>query len=152
MSHPPDLHPSAFPEGLKLVQHDLETSEEAKAILAGLTAYNSTFHGPDRWRELTIALKNADGKVMAGLNGFTDWNWLFVKLLWISDSLRGQDIGTRLLSLAEEEGRKRGCDRVWLDTFSFQARGFYEKLGYSVFGELEDYPVGHQRYFLWKKL
>ena len=65
---------------------------------------------------------------------------------------QGQGTGRRILIAAEEEALRRGCRYAWLDTFSFQARGFYEKLGYSVFGTLEDYPAGHSRYFLRKTL
>jgi GNAT superfamily N-acetyltransferase len=90
--------------------------------------------------------------VLAGLNGYTDWGWLFVKLLWVCEPLRGTGMGSRLLAAAELEARARGCRGVWLDTFGFQARGFYEKQGYSMFGELGDFPEGHARYFLSKRL
>jgi len=64
--------------------------------------------------------------------------------------MRGAGLGRRLIKQAEEEAVRRGCRGVWLDTFSWQARGFYEKLGYSVFGTIDDYPPGHQRFFLKK--
>jgi hypothetical protein len=51
---------------------------------------------------------------------------------------------------AEAEAIERGCQGAWLDTFSFQARGFYEQIGYTVFGSIEDYPSGHSRFFLKK--
>ena len=70
----------------------------------------------------------------------------------LPEEARGQGTGRRILIAAEEEAVRRGCRYAWLDTFSFQARGFYEKLGYSVFGTLEDYPAGHSRYFLRKTL
>jgi GNAT superfamily N-acetyltransferase len=53
---------------------------------------------------------------------------------------------------AEEIALDRGCIGVWLDTFAFQARGFYEKLGYSLFGQLDDHPRESARYFLKKRL
>lgn len=64
----------------------------------------------------------------------------------------GEGLGTRLLALAEEEGIKRGCISAYLDSMSFQAPDFYLKRGYEIWGELEDFPVGHRRTFLQKKL
>jgi ribosomal protein S18 acetylase RimI-like enzyme len=75
-----------------------------------------------------------------------------VEDLWLCNSLRGQGIGRRLVSMAEAEARSRGCSRVWLRTFGFQARGFYEKLGYGVVGVLEDYPPGNELYWMRKDL
>ena len=66
------------------------------------------------------------------------------------DDRRGY--GYRLLTLAEDEARKRGAKSAYLDTFSFQAPDFYRQHGYQVFGELEDFPPGHQRYFFSKQL
>ena len=81
----------------------------------------------------------------------TQWNWLFIKLLWVSEELRGQGFGRALMSSAEQEALARGCTNIYLDTFSFQARDFYERLGYEVFGQLTDFPPGHKRYFLQKR-
>jgi GNAT superfamily N-acetyltransferase len=72
--------------------------------------------------------------------------------MWVREDLRGSGYGQRLLALAEDEARKRGAKNSYLDTFSFQAPGFYKKYGYRVFGELPDFPTGHQRYFLTKQL
>ena len=65
----------------------------------------------------------------------------------VSAELRGQGWGRRLIEAAEAVGVQRGCQYVWLDTYSFQARPFYEKLGYQVFGQLPDHPPGHTRFF-----
>jgi GNAT superfamily N-acetyltransferase len=72
--------------------------------------------------------------------------------MWIREELRGRGYGHRLLASAEDEARRRGAKNAYLDTFSFQAPGFYKKHGYRVFGELHDFPTGHQRYFLTKEL
>ena len=136
---------------LKFNIHDQENSEDAKLILNGIRQFNDPYRTED-WRELTITAKNGDGEIVAGLNGNTDWGWLFVKLLWVAEEARGHDIGTQLMKEAEDEAKLRGCHSAWLDTFSFQAKGFYEKLGYSSFGMLDDFPRGHQRFFLRKKI
>jgi GNAT superfamily N-acetyltransferase len=122
------------------------------AILAGLVAFNDRLAGPSGHRLLAVLARDAQGKVLGGLWGGTGWQWLYVYLFWLPEELRGAGLGRELLGRAEAEARRRGCRNVWLDTFSFQARGFYEKLGYSVFGTLEGYPPGHRRFFLQKAL
>jgi ribosomal protein S18 acetylase RimI-like enzyme len=72
--------------------------------------------------------------------------------MWVREELRGRAYGRSLLTLAEEEARQRGARHAHLDTFSFQAPGFYERHGYRVFGELQDFPRGHRRYYLTKEL
>ena len=136
----------------KLEVHDKEGSSDAKAILKGLIEFNHRFGGNENWRELTISIKDADGKVVAGLNGHTDWGWLFIKLLWVSDTCRGTGYGKELMARAEKEAKRRRCGNIWLDTFGFQAPKFYRKLGYRKFGELKDYPKGYARYFFTKKI
>jgi GNAT superfamily N-acetyltransferase len=120
------------------------------AILAGIVDYNDVHAGLSGHRVLAVLVKD-EGKVLGGLWGATGWEWLFVHLFWLPESLRGVGLGRDLMRRAEAEAVNRGCRSVWLDTFSFQARGFYEKLGYRLFGTLDGYPPGHQRFFLQKK-
>ena len=135
-----------------LVVHDRLNSDDAQEILQKLLEFNRPYGGGTDWRELTITARDDEGRLLAGLNGYTSWGWLFVKLLWVSESHRGSGLGRRILLAAEEEAVKRGCTQVWLDTFSFQAPGFYEKQGYREFGRLENFPVGHSRSFFTKSL
>jgi GNAT superfamily N-acetyltransferase len=136
---------------MKVELHGLKDSPEARAILAGIASFNDRYRTDDL-RDLTVFVRDDAGVVCAGLTGTTDWGWLFVRLFWVSESLRGQGVGTRLLDAAEAEARSRGCHSAWLDTFSFQAPGFYEKRGYARFGSLPEYPRGFERHFYWKKL
>ncbi|HKW55249.1 MAG TPA: GNAT family N-acetyltransferase [Stellaceae bacterium] len=122
------------------------------AILTGIVAYNDTHAEQDRQRVLAVLVRDGAGKVLGGLWGATAWRWLFVRLLWLPETLRGAGLGRELLRRAEAEAVTRGCGNVWLDTYSFQARGFYEQLGYTVFGTLDGYPPGQCRYFLQKRL
>jgi ribosomal protein S18 acetylase RimI-like enzyme len=78
------------------------------------------------------------------------WGWLFVDALWVHPDLRGQGAGRALMAHAERRAGAAGCHSAWLDTF--QARGFYEAIGYRVFGTLEDFPAGQTRSFLRKRL
>jgi ribosomal protein S18 acetylase RimI-like enzyme len=101
---------------------------------------------------LDIFIRDREGHLCGGLVGKTYWDWLEVEDLWLGSSLRGQGIGRRLVLMAEAEARARGCAHIWLSTFGFQARGFYEKLGYRVVGTLEDYPPGDRLYWMRKEL
>jgi GNAT superfamily N-acetyltransferase len=107
---------------------------------------------PPAKQPLTVALHDHQGTLIGGLIGDTMWGWLFVKFLWVKKDRRGFGHGAALLGRAEREAANRGCHGVYLDTFDFQARGFYEKLGYATFGCLEEFPRGHSRYFLAKAL
>ena len=117
-----------------------------------LREYNSAQVGPSGYRKLAIFLRDEAGAVVAGLVGGSFWGWLHVDLFWVQEELRGQDQGSRLIQAAEQEALARGWRGVYLDTFSFQAPGFYRKRGYTTFGELEGIPPGHSHFFLRKVL
>jgi len=92
------------------------------------------------------------GGILGGLWGETNFAYLHVELLFVPETFRGTGLGRQMLLKAEQEAISRGCRGAWLDTHSFQARGFYERLGYSVFGILDDYPPSQSRIFLHKVL
>jgi GNAT superfamily N-acetyltransferase len=117
-----------------------------------INEYNKQQAGEDNARNLCFVLRAPDQEIVGGVIGATYWNWFQLELLWVKEELRGRGYGHRLLTLAEDEARRRGAKHGHLDTFSFQAPGFYVKYGYQVFGELQDFPAGHQRYFLTKQL
>jgi GNAT superfamily N-acetyltransferase len=89
-------------------------------------------------------------EVLGGLWGSTSYSYLHVDAVFVPEALRGTGLGRKLMLMAENEAVARGCIGAWLDTFSFQACGFYEKLGYQIFGWLHDNPPGHTRFFLKK--
>lgn len=99
---------------------------------------------------LDIIIRNESDEILGGLTADIYWGWLDINDLWVHESLRGQGFGRRLLTTAEAEGVKRGCRRVFLTTFSFQAKDFYERLGYRVVGRLDDYPPGHAYFWMRK--
>lgn len=129
---------------------------DVQALLAGLVAYNRV-HVEDRpewaWEGLGVfARHSGSGRLVAGADGHTGWSWLFVSHLWVTQDLRGGGVGRLVMGELEEAARARGCTGAWLDTFSFQARGFYERIGYRQFGELTGFPPGHTRHFMAKRL
>jgi ribosomal protein S18 acetylase RimI-like enzyme len=118
----------------------------------GIATYNQQKAGEQNFQRLCFVLQAPDQEVVGGVLGEIYWDWFHLDLLWVKDELRGCGYGHRLLMRAEAEARQRGAKYVFLDTFSFQAPDFYKKYGYQVFGELKDFPPGHQRYFLTKYL
>ena len=134
----------------KVVVEPTATIEMESVLYAGLRAFNTEHAGPMNRRDISVLLKDDSGSVVGGVSGTTKWNWMFVSLLFVEERARGQGYGRALMLAAEREAVAVGCSHVYVDTFSFQARGFYERLGYEVFGQLEDFPPGHTRYFLRK--
>ncbi len=127
--------------------------ESAWGIIGrGVGDYNEQQAGDNKFQRLCFALYAPGGEIVGGVLGETYFDWLYVDLLWVKEELRGLGHGRRLLTLAEEEAQQRGAKNVYLDTFSFQAPDFYKQCGYEVFGELQDFPPGHQRYFFTKQL
>src|SRR5262245_6345414 len=133
------------------VQVDKQLGPGKRAVLAGLRAYNRENIGRFDHVPLSITLRDK-GKIVGGVIGETHIGWLFVEFFWIDEKYRGKGLGERLLDPAEKEALVRGAKNVYLDTFSFQAPGFYKKLGYREFGRLEDFPRGHHRAWMTKAL
>ena len=123
------------------------------AIQRHVRAFNTERAGPSGWSPFAIPIRDPKtGEVSGGLWAGSSYDWFYVELLIVPEALRGRGIGTRLMRMAEATARARGCVGVWIDTFEFQARGFYEKLGYEVFGTLDDHPRGSRRFFLRRRL
>ncbi len=133
---------------------DTPAAAACARIKAPLARFNEAKSGtPANYRPLAIFVSDPHTKeIVGGLWGETYFGMLYIDMLFLPEPMRGVGLGRRLITQAEQEAIRRGCHGVWLDTFSWQARGFYEKLGYSVFGTLNDYPAGHERYFLTKTL
>ena len=132
-----------------------EGDEAAKSISEKLYSFNLKHFPEDlkgRYEEITLTLSDATGEIRGGLVGEICWNWMEVKILMVDESLRGGGHGSRLLQEAERIASVRGCDFIKLDTLSFQARGFYEKHGYDVFGTLENVGRDHSHFYMKKDL
>ena len=138
-----------------LTLEDNPAAADLEAVRAGLDTFNRRaiqMDKPAEYQSLNILIRGNDDIVMGGLLGGSWWGWLYISILWVHDDLRGQDFGSDLMRAAEQEALKRGCHSVYVDTHSFQVLPFYQKLGYEIFGELSDFPVGQTRYFLQKRL
>lgn len=141
------------PKTPSIVVTDTPDPRDREAILEPLAAYNSAVYGPSGAKPLAVLLRDPEtGETQGGLWARSIFDWLYVELLFVPEEMRGQGVGADLMRRAESEAKARGCSGVWLDTFGFQARGFYEKLGYEAFGRIDGHPKGSERYFLKRTL
>jgi GNAT superfamily N-acetyltransferase len=128
-------------------------AEDLAVLRAGLGNHGETIFGTTWEKAAAYFLRDPDGTVCGGVYGFYgSFGWLYIDTLWVSKELRGAGHAIRLMQQIESEAAAHGCTGAYLNTFSFQAPDFYKKLGYTVFGELEDFPTGYTRLFLRKKL
>ena len=129
------------------------TPDDIRFLVDRLYEYNVEQTGVDDGKWLSIFVRDDQGAIVAGLHGWTWCGACRVQTLWVHKDLRREGYGKRLMDAAEQEARARGCDQLLLDTFSFQAPLFYQKLGYEVIGVVEGYPRRpHSSYHLRKAL
>ena len=132
---------------------DAPDDDERAVITDGLRGYNESQAGPWDGRPLAILARNpATKKVVGGLLGRTSLGLLNVERFFLPAELRRYRLGSRILAMAEEEGRRRGCTRAVLSTLHFQAPGFYLKQGWEVAARIECETPGHTRFYMTKKL
>jgi GNAT superfamily N-acetyltransferase len=133
----------------RIVLTDTPPPKTWGAISDGLSTFNETWAGPLDFRLLILMLQDEQtGETNGGLWGRTMYQWLYINILFVPETLRRTGLGTKLIREAEAEAMRRGCMGGLVDTFSFQARPFYERLGYQVVGTVPDYPPGHACFFL----
>lgn len=129
------------------------TDEKLKQLVReNLGSYNLAATGQEEYYPVSIFLRDDNDEVLGGVLGHIWGRWLYVSDLWLAAPLRRDGYGRQLLSAAEQYAVEKGCGNVWLTTHSFQARPFYEKLGYELFASLDEFPPGHKLYFLKKQL
>jgi len=131
---------------------DYNPSEADNAIVReGLSAFNETILG-EKDITFSIFLKDEHRHIWGGIQAFLDTESIYIDTLWVTEKLKKQGYGTKLLKAAEDEAMKKGCIYSLVDTWSFQAEQFYLKNGYQQIGELKNYWHGHSKIFLRKTL
>lgn len=136
---------------MKIEVTDAPRPEDQAFVIEQTRAYNRRFTERDV-RSLCVFARADDGSIVGGLSGMTYWQYLEVSYLWVSEAHRGSGYATKLMAAAEAEAIARGCRRALVDTFSFQAFGFYQRIGYQEFGRLPGFAGKYDRHFLHKDL
>jgi GNAT superfamily N-acetyltransferase len=131
---------------------DAPSRDDVQLLDDCLYEFNARRTGIDDGRLLGIFARDAGGQTIGGLYGWTWGGCCEIKLLWVHEAWRGKRLGTRLLERAESEARARGAVQIVLDTHSFQAPRFYERFGFESVGAVADYPAGHAKIYMRKRL
>ena len=144
--------------GRKMERFSIRESnrDEANIVLNKLVEYNLTKvpltqELANIW--INKVIKDEKGDIIAGINSrMYCWNCINVDILWVKEEYRKLGLGSMLLNEVERIAKEKSCYLIHLDTFDFQAKDFYLKHGYEIFGILEDCPKEHKRYYLKKIL
>lgn len=136
-----------------LVLTDAPDDAACAIIRSGLDDYNVERAGYRDSRPLAVlASDGAQGQTLGGMLGRTSLGLLFIDVVFLPKTLRGHDLGRRMLRMMEEEAVRRGCRSGVLYTISFQAPGFYARHGWREFGRIPCDPPGASRVFMTKVL
>ncbi|MDD3371537.1 MAG: GNAT family N-acetyltransferase [Alphaproteobacteria bacterium] len=134
---------------MKIVSDHRDDNPYRKPLVKNLVAYNDANGPPERWRFVGFYAVDDAGQLIGGTQGCFECDWLHITHLWVKDPKNG--LGRQLMEAAETYAKEEKKTGVFLDTYAFQAKGFYEKQGYVVFGTIENAAGPHARYFLSKK-
>lgn len=136
-------------EKMKIIFTDDSNDLRHKQLIKGLVDYNDSSGPLENNQFIAFYVEDDQGDLLGGLHGNFEWDFLVIKRLWVAE--HGKGLGSQLLKKAETKALEKGKKGVWLDTFEFQAREFYEKQGYTVFGEIPEAAGDFDRYFLMKR-
>ena len=137
---------------MTLTLQETASDDALREILAAVRTFNHAASGIARGRSFSVELRADDGTLAGGLAGDLWGNAFHLAALWLREDLRGTGRGSELVRRAEAHARALGFTVAYVETLSFQARPFYEKHGYRVFGTLDDIAPGVTYYFLSKRL
>ena len=126
--------------------------DEERAIRIGIARGDPETAGPRGYAPLCWVARGVDNQLVGGLVAAQIWGWIIIDALWVAEAWRGRGLGSQLLRHAERAAVSRGCTNAMLGTFDSQARGFYERHGYLVYGRLDGFPDGHTHFHMAKSL
>ncbi len=132
------------------VSHE-ENSEVFETLVSEVRKFNMSHTGNEKSKPLSVIASDDSGNLIGGVSGRTIYNQLLIEVLWVSESARGHGLGRSLMLRAESEAKARGCIAAQVDTLSFQAPDFYQKLGFEIVGKVAGIPNSPERFFLVKR-
>lgn len=127
-----------------------ENNHYRNALIHELVSYNNQYAPLEKWQYVGFYALNNEGQLVGGIQGSIEWDWLHITHLWVKNRRRG--LGRQLLGTAEGFAKQNGKRGLFLDTLDFQAKPFYEKLGFAVIGKIEDAAGSNTSYFMSKRI
>lgn len=140
------------PESFRLDVDDHPSETDLRDLSETLFRWNMSTSGVDDYCPFAVWLRDSVGAVRGGAAGWSRWEWAHLDTLWLDPDLRGRGHGSDLLGMAESIARERGCRMMDLETFSFQAPGFYARHGWSEAWVLDGIAHGIRRHHFRKVL
>ena len=132
------------------------TTEESNLVDDKIIEYNLSkvpFTQEPYFEAINRVIKGENGEILAGINALLYcWKCLYIDVLWVKEEYRAEGYGTEILNDIEKIAKEKGCNLIHLDTFDFQAKDFYIRNGYEVFGVLDNCPIEHKRYYMKKNI
>ena len=135
---------------MDLIYNESPNHEEQQFIDDKLFEFNRAQIDGYGYEYFTYKIVDESKRTVAGINCEVGSGWLYIVGLWVDEEHRGKGIGEKLLKASEEKAKEKGCNGAYLFSYSFQAPQFYEKNGYTIFGDLEDFCPGHSKIFMKK--
>lgn len=132
----------------KLISFKTDPGEDLEFAVDQLKKYNRSFTGPFETEQFGFIAKDDSGEVVGAINGNTEWEWVFIKHLWVREDYREMGLGSDLMEAIIQEANKRGRYKYYLSTFEFQAPEFYKKLGFEIFGTLPQVSGNYDSFYL----
>jgi GNAT superfamily N-acetyltransferase len=145
------MPPATDPHGLEVTVGEADREIEDQ-LIEEVRRFNDEILGAERSRPLAAVARDGKGDIVGGVAGRTAYGWLLIHVVWVRSDSRGTGLGSRLMAMAESEALLRGCAGAQVDTVTFQAPGFYRKLGYKEVGTVDDFPPGYKRHYFAKRL
>ncbi|MGH4123443.1 MAG: GNAT family N-acetyltransferase [Clostridium sp.] len=132
------------------------TRDEAEVVENAMDEYNLSkvpFTQEPSFISINKIIKGPNEDILAGINSVLYcWNCMYIDVLWVREEFRGVGYGSVLLNEVEKIAKEKGCKLIHLVTFDFQAKDFYLKHGYEIFGVLDDCPLNHKQYSMKKNI
>jgi GNAT superfamily N-acetyltransferase len=137
---------------MRVALEDDADDEVQRGLYAGMRAFNAAATGIGAAHKITAAVRGGDGALHGGVIGRLAGDSVYMEIVWNDDTVRGTGVGREMMLLVEDRARELGAREAWLYTMSFQAKPFYEKLGYAQFAELPWLEGKYARHFMRKDL
>ncbi len=122
-----------------------------EALISGLRQYNVEHLGDEKTKPLMVVARDCEGKLIGGVAGVTIYQNFLINIVWVDEAHRGSGLGRQLMMQAENEAKRRDCLAAQLDTLSFQAPIFYQKMGFDIIGTVPGFAKSPGRFFMLKR-